>query len=79
MQQRKPAMNRTCPLCSQLVPTDVEQYLHQIGTENRVLHATCVKKLAEQYLNRMYENARRERKERKKLKKNKGKRTPVEA
>jgi len=81
MQQRQPSINRTCPLCTQFVPTDVEQYLHQIGTENRVIHATCVKKLAEMYLNRMYTESKRSKKEHKKGKKKSSgkKKTPVEA
>lgn len=68
-ENRQAPTNKTCPLCEQLVPRDVEQYPHKISGEERTVHKSCVMKLVELYLNDMYKETKRIRKRRKRRKK----------
>jgi hypothetical protein len=44
--------NRSCPLCEQLVPRDVPQYMHP--RLKRPMHESCVKLIAEMYINKNF-------------------------
>jgi hypothetical protein len=61
--------DRTCPLCEQYIPNEVEQFEIKIGGNPRGVHVSCAKLIAEAFMNKMLSAAKREkRKKRKKQK-----------